>query len=187
MLCQYIAGGALAWITLKVGWLLINTMTILSCLICPTAALNLKSSCLLCQGRVTNGRNELLLYFTALTGHHDRRWHRERCGGSPAVRDESAAGADGQVQVSAHPAHPNHTHTDPGFFHAFFTSFPLGVIVGLHLLSAQAPPCAAETWVIFSFRKTLCESSRKGRTERLWSFEKILSAKLLLYCFYHST
>lgn len=34
-----------------------------------------------------------------------------------------------------------------GFLHAFSRSFPLGVNVGLHLLSAQAPPRAAEVWV----------------------------------------
>lgn len=62
------------------------------------------------------------------------------------MRDESAAGADGQVQVSALPAHPDQSQK-AGFFHAFCTSFSLGVNVGLHLLSVQALPCAAETWV----------------------------------------
>lgn len=60
------------------------------------------------------------------------------------MRDASAAGADGQVQVSAHLPIPV---TAPGLSRAFSTSFPLGVNVGLHLLSAQALHCAAETWV----------------------------------------
>lgn len=68
--------------------------------------LDIKSGCLLCQGRVTYGRNKshltpLFLCFLALTGRHDRRRYRERCRRCPAVRYESSAGADGEVQVSA--------------------------------------------------------------------------------------
>lgn len=63
------------------------------------------------------------------------------------MQDESAAGADRQVQVSAHPAHPNQSHRGRVFFHAFSRFFPLGVNVGLHLLSAQASPRAAAAWV----------------------------------------
>lgn len=62
------------------------------------------------------------------------------------MRDESAAGADRQVQVSAHPAHPGHSR-QARLFHAFFPPVPLAVSAGLHLLSAQAPSCAAQTRV----------------------------------------
>lgn len=69
------------------------------------AVLNIKSSCLLCQRSVTYGGNKIhltpvFLYFIALTGHHDWRWYCEWCRRCPAVRYESSASADREVQVS---------------------------------------------------------------------------------------
>ena len=92
---------------IQTGWLLVNMTTVLPCLMCMMVVRNIKSRGLRCQkGWGSAGGKPFRHRFSAPfavcpAGHHDRGRHRGRRGRCPAVRDESSAGADREVQVSA--------------------------------------------------------------------------------------